>query len=689
MNAPPIVQLARRPVGDASPEPPVRGEGLLKLLERPFTAADRAIDTFLPEDLNPFARTGAIANTTFIVALVSGILLLLWYVPSIHQSWDSVVAMDAQPWTAGLVRSLHRYSSDACVFFLAVHALKLFFARRFGGSRWLAWVTGVFVIGVLWLTGWTGYWLVWDERARQIALATAKFLDVLPIFIDPLSRSFLVDERVNTLLFFVIFFIHMLVPFAAVVALWLHITRLARANWITGRVMTAWIVGSLVLLSVALPADTAGPARLAVEPGGFPLDWWYLAPLVLAERMSVGLGWALLLGVGAVGFVVPWARVGAPASPAGVEASLCNSCRKCEADCPYSAISMVPREDDKPFESQALVDEALCVGCSICTGSCDTGGVGVPAWPSLLARKTVGRWMAEALVAGRAESLAVLCADGAGELLEVDEASGRCDALPGWRILPVPCAGWVHPLLVERALRSGAKEVVIGACGPANCRFREGPAWIEERLDGRREPELRRDKVDASAVRVVRFPRGGVDALIEALDGGAAPPPSRRASAVAGVGLAAAIGVVVAAMSVGPWWPAAGDEPVLVVSFKHPGRVGEDCRVPSAEELANTPVHMRRERICERRRADVRLRVHVDGELVLDRAYPPKGIWGDGNSIALETLAVAPGPHEVRVQLGDRLDASAWDWTEHRTLEFRPRERRVVLFGRNDGFDWW
>ena len=55
----------------------------------------------------------------------------------------------------------------------------------------------------------------------------------------------------------------------------------------------------------------------------------------------------------------------------------------------------------------------------------------------------------------------------------------------------------------------------------------------------------------------------------------------------------------------------------LLVSFKHPGAIGQDCRVLSEEELAARPVHMRREKECERRRASVRLLVEVDdgGEL--------------------------------------------------------------------------
>ncbi len=670
-----------RPVAASSPEPEVLGDGLLRLLERPFVAADRWIDRALPEDLNPLARTGAIANASFAIAVVTGVALLLWYVPSVYQAHESVTGMADKPLTAGLMRSLHRYSSDACVFFLTLHALKLFFARRFGGARWLAWVTGVFVVGILWATGWTGYWLVWDERARQVALVTAKALDVLPIFIDPLSRGFLTDDGVNSLLFFVIFFIHMLVPFGAVIGLWLHITRLARASWLPTRAMWGWILGSFVLLSLVLPADTAAPARMAVEPESFAMDWWYLAPLLLAERLTGGAAWGALLVTTILVGTVPWTLSRKRAAVAEVEEKRCNSCRKCMADCPYSAITMVPRTDGKAFEAMASVDASLCVGCGICAGSCDSAGVGVDLAPMIATRRDIGGWFEP----GGDEGLAILCAEGAGEHLQVGE-QGRCADLPGWRVLAVPCAGSVHPLLVERAMRGGATGVTIAACGPGNCHFREGALWTELRMSNQRAPSLREEKVDPAAVRVLRLGRGAD--LQGAMGSGGRPARSRGAGIAVAAGVWAVSCAIIAAVSLGPWWTAMDPTPQLVISLKHPGQVGEDCRTLSDEEKAAMPIHMRRDQICERRRADVRIQVEVDGAPVLDASYAPAGLWGDGNSIAIERVPVTEGSHRVTVRLDDGLDLAAWGWTGDQTLEFKPHQRRILSFGRNDGFLW-
>jgi coenzyme F420-reducing hydrogenase delta subunit len=54
------------------------------------------------------------------------------------------------------------------------------------------------------------------------------------------------------------------------------------------------------------------------------------------------------------------------------------------------------------------------------------------------------------------------------------------------------CAGQLPPAFVEFALRAGADGVLVAACPEGGCEFRLGDQWIDERLQGRREPHLRR-----------------------------------------------------------------------------------------------------------------------------------------------------------------------------------------------------
>jgi hypothetical protein len=124
----------------------------------------------------------------------------------------------------------------------------------------------------------------------------------------------------------------------------------------------------------------------------------------------------------------------------------------------------------------------------------------------------------------------------------------------------------------------------------------------------------------------------------------------------------------------------------LVVTFKHPGRREEHCRELSAEERAARPAHMRLERVCDRARADVRLRVRVDGQPRLERAYEPQGIWNDGNSVAVESIPIEPGVHDVQVEIGDSLDPAEWSFATAQHLEFTSDACRVIAFDRLAGF---
>lgn len=675
------------------PDPPT---GLLRTFEKGFLYLDRLIERVVPPTLNPLQQTGAIAVVTFLVAAVTGIVLLIWYRPSVNLAYESVEAMSMAPYTAGLLRSLHRYSSDACVFFGTIHAIRFFLERRFGGARWLAWVTGMLMVGILWFIGWTGYWLVWDVRAQMVAMGTAKFVDVLPVFVDPLERSFLTDEGVNSLLFFVIFFFHMLVPLAMGVVMWLHITRLSRPRFLTSKPMTYWVMGTLLLLCIVYPATSAGPAKMTALPQGLTIDWWYLLPLALTDRMGGGALWALTLGSGVFLFSIPWWLGGKRPTVANVVASRCNECKKCYVDCPYGAIEMVARTDGNPkWPTQASVVASKCVGCGICAGSCDTAGIGIESFDSIEQRRRIEGWLAEANATGEVRNIAFTCATSAGAGLSIDSETGRCEELPGYHILEVPCIGWIHPLMIERAFRNGADGVLLAACGPGECLYREGAKWERERLEGTREPKLRTEKIGDHEVRFVELDRTRTSDLVReatALSGGGesgrVAKPSQSLAVAAALFLAVISAGVTGAVSDLSYLEPISEGSELVISFKHPGAVAEDCRQLSEEELAAQPVHMRKTLECERKRAAVRMLVEVDGAEILRTRFEPTGLWEDGSSVAVERISLPVGEHAVSVKIGDTGDPDEWTFSESRILEFTDDAKRVVIFDRVSGFSW-
>jgi coenzyme F420-reducing hydrogenase delta subunit/Pyruvate/2-oxoacid:ferredoxin oxidoreductase delta subunit len=690
------VDGSRTTTGAAPSEAPAPS-GILRKLEKGFIYLDRLIARFVPGALNPMLHTGALAVATLFVATASGVLLLFWYKPSVHLAYESVEAMSNSPFGAGLMRSLHRYSSDAAVFFGAIHALRIFFEQRFDGSRWLAWVTGALMMALLWFIGWTGYWLVWDLRAQGVAVGTAKLLDVLPVFTDPLGRSFVTDDSVNSLLFFVVFFIHMLIPLVMGIAMWLHITRLARARYLTSKAMTLWVTGLLLLICFAYPATSEAPAQMTAIIDGFTMDWWFLFPLPIIDRLGAGVLWSLFVVGNLAVFTIPWWLAGKRKQAATVIDSRCNECKQCYVDCPYEAIEMVPRTDgNERYPTQASVIDSKCVSCGICAGSCDTMGIGLDWFSTIEQRRRIGAWLNHARGESETVHIAFVCAESAGTGFTIDPESGICAELPGYRVLRVPCAGWVQPLMVERAIRQGAGGVMIVSCPPDRCAYREGAEWERLRIEGVREPVLRADKVGAGQVQFVALDRTRKSDLIRAaarFRGGEEPVRNisrPRVLIAAGVTLLLAVFAgILGVVSDAPYTAPSFDGSEFVISLKHPGLASENCRTLTEEELASKPVHMRRERVCERTRPSVRVRVAIDGTRVFETSVVPSGIWEDGNSVTVERIRIEPGEHTVRVAIGETADPEEWTFGEERTMTFTDEARRVVVFDRLAGFTWY
>jgi len=698
MTETPITRLLtadREAKAAATTAPLVRGESLLRPLEKFWLWLDRLIERFLPSTLNPFGQLGAMANTSLIIALASGIALLIWYPPSVHQAYAALDKLRTDAWLGQWVRSLHRYSSDGCLFFILLHTARIVCQRRFSGARWLAWVAGILMLAVLWFIGWTGYWLVWDVRAQHAAIGTAQFLDRLPIFAEPLSRSFLTNESVPSLLFFLVFFAHMLLPLAIGIGLWIHLMRVSRARLLTGRAMTGWVISSLALLSALLPALSAAPAEMTVKVQRFTMDWWYLWPLELTSRLGGGALWAVFLFTSLATLTLPWWMAKCRQTPertATVDLARCFGCTLCAKDCPFNAITMIPREDGKKFAIQSHVNTDLCVGCGVCVGACDSQAINLPVLESRAVEQSLDAWIDAAKARGKKPFIAYCCNESAASFLRLN-ADGTSLDLPGYRIERVPCIGWVSAVMLERPLQRGAEGILVIACSTTDPVARDGCQWFEQRLAGQRPPALDPKKAGTSRIRLVHLDRTRPGELARIAEKFQANPITRtvptlqqRAFPVlAALGLALGLGTATWIGSTLPYRSPYSPVPELVVSFNHHGNIAAPRQL-SKKELESRQPQMRAQMNVTRERVPVRLRVQVDGQTVHDQSYQAKGLSKDGPSIAVVRLPITPGSHGVQVDLNPSGKPDDWSlhWSE--TVLFQENYLRVILFDTAAGF---
>jgi ferredoxin/coenzyme F420-reducing hydrogenase delta subunit len=629
-----------------------------------------------------------------LLATLSGVLLLVWYSPSVQAAWHSLADLGPRS-VGGLMRSVHRYSSDLLMLLLLAHATRTFFARKFAGARWLAWVSGVVLLGLVWFIGWTGYWLVWDERAQLLALDTIRGVDVLPVFGEPMLRLFTSDQTVPSLLFFVVFFLHMVLPLGIAGGLCLHLARLSRTRLLPDWRLSLWLAAAVLAAALVYPATNAAAAQMAVKPARLTMDWWYLWPLAVTARLSGGGIWLATLLAGAGLMTVPWwlaRRRPRPAFQATVNISRCFSCTLCSHDCPFGAITMVPRTDGKPFPSQAQVDPDRCIGCGVCAGACDTQGIGLAWFDAQQVTRELEALVRAETARGAPPALALVCAqsDGGWEQFDVVEWSRR---LPGYTVRPVPCVGWIEPKLVERVISKAATAVLIVGCGSSEAFCKEGNTWLPARLSGAREPAFRPSRADARRVAHVNFdplrPRLLTAAAARLREQSSVPFAARRSGLVpwlAGLLLTIVVLGGVLLVSDAPFRNPASAEPEFIFTFRANGDWLSGAALALPDPTQDTrPVHMRTSQPAQRARAPVTVRLVVNGR-VAEHVYRAKGFKSDGVAVGELRVPLAAGTHEVAVSLatgGNPVVPSA-SWSAK--IQVRPRRLTVLSYDPGQGF---
>jgi quinol-cytochrome oxidoreductase complex cytochrome b subunit len=111
----------------------------------------------------PFYYLGGMALFLFLVQIVTGILLSLYYKPSPDQAFESVQAIVTEVEFGWLIRSAHSWSANLVIAVLFLHLLTTYMMRAYRRPRELTWVTGVLLLGLFMAFGFSGYLLPWNE----------------------------------------------------------------------------------------------------------------------------------------------------------------------------------------------------------------------------------------------------------------------------------------------------------------------------------------------------------------------------------------------------------------------------------------------------------------------------------------------------------------------------------------------
>jgi CDP-4-dehydro-6-deoxyglucose reductase, E3 len=272
-----------------------------------FLGVEALLNRIFGEHLNPLYHLGAIAYFQMWIVVGSGLYLYIFFETSLATAYASVESLThGQRWAGGLMRSLHRYASDGMALAMVLHLARHFTFGHHRGFRWFSWVSGVILLWLVYVSGINGYMLPWDRLAQFVVVASSEWLDALPIFNGTLARNFLYDAGVGDRLFSLLSFLHIGLPLAVLLLLWIHTQRVARAHTQPPAPLVAGISVMLLALSIARPALSHAPANLAVVPQSLALDWFYLPVLPLIYEWGIAPTWGLVAGATVFMFAAPW-----------------------------------------------------------------------------------------------------------------------------------------------------------------------------------------------------------------------------------------------------------------------------------------------------------------------------------------------------------------------------------------------
>ncbi len=219
---------------------------------------------------------GGICLFLFIIQVITGILLLLYYKPTMDSAYESIQFIMSEVKFGWLIRSVHSWTANILIGAIFVHMFSTFFLKAYRRPRELTWVTGFFLLLLFLAFGFSGYLLPWNELSFFATRVGADIAGSVPV-VGQAIKTFILggpDVSGSTISRF----------------FWLHIAVLP--------IITAALLGIHILLVQIL-----GMSR----PIGLPDSEGREVPFFPNFVLKDALGWMLILTlVGILCVFFPW-----------------------------------------------------------------------------------------------------------------------------------------------------------------------------------------------------------------------------------------------------------------------------------------------------------------------------------------------------------------------------------------------
>ncbi len=172
---------------------------------------------------------GLISLYLFLILVISGTLLMFYYIPSTEMAYNSMKDLEFVVSFGLVLRNMHRWAAHAMVFAVALHMCRVFYTGSYKAPREFNWVIGVCLLMLTLLLSFTGYLLPWDQLAFWAVTVGTNMAAYVPWIGDDLRFMLLGGSEVGQMALIRFYVLHIVVlPLFMAILVGVHFWRIRK-----------------------------------------------------------------------------------------------------------------------------------------------------------------------------------------------------------------------------------------------------------------------------------------------------------------------------------------------------------------------------------------------------------------------------------------------------------------------------
>lgn len=270
----------------------------------------------LPKNVGWVHTLGSMSFFLFISQVLTGILLLVYYRPTVDEAFESLKFIMTKPYMGWLYRQIHAWGANLMVLIVFLHMLRTFFTGSFKKPRELTWVVGVFLFVLTLVFGFTGYLLPWNQLAYWATTVGTEIAGAIPgvgegiktllrggttVGGETLSRFFVIHVIILPWIVFFLIGVHLFMVRFQGIATMDPVGKEKETKPDEGTpffphhvlkegIVFFLLLGVLITLAILVPFELGEKADPLTTPVGIKPEWYFLSMYQVLKYFSKLLG---------------------------------------------------------------------------------------------------------------------------------------------------------------------------------------------------------------------------------------------------------------------------------------------------------------------------------------------------------------------------------------------------------------